>query len=120
MESDRILLRNFRVMAYCGVLDEEKLRRQPFEINAEVVVDLSAAGQSDDLADTINYGVLGDDIADLVETSRFALLEYFAQQVADLLLSDERATEVTVEILKLRPPMAHDLAASGVRITRTR
>ncbi len=120
MAPDRILLHNFRVMAYCGVLDEEQARRQPFQINAEVVVDLRAAGQTDDLADTINYGLLGDDIAGVVETGRFALLEYFAQQVADLLLSDERATEVMVEILKLRPPMAHDLAASGVRITRSR
>lgn len=107
-------------MAYCGVLDEEQARRQPFEINAEVVADLRAAGRSDDLADTINYGALGAEIAELVESERFALLEYFAQKVADVLLVDERATEVTVEILKLRPPMPQDLAASGVRITRSR
>jgi len=120
MEADRILLRNLRVMAFCGVLDEEQARRQPFEINAEVVVDLRAAGQSDDLDDTINYGELGENIAALVETNRFALLEFFAQRVADLLLADPRATEVTIEILKLRPPMAQDLAASGVRISRSR
>ena len=93
-------------MAYCGVLDEEQARRQPFEINAEVVADLGPAGQSDDLDDTINYGVLGDEIAQLIETGRFALLEYFAQQVADVLLADRRVIEATVEILKLRPPMA--------------
>ncbi len=107
-------------MAYCGVLDEEQARRQPFEINAEVFADLRAAGQSDDLNDTINYGVLGEQVAELVENGRFALLEYFAKQVADLLLADTKARQVTVEILKLRPPMAQDLAASGVRITRTR
>lgn len=107
-------------MAYCGVLHEEQARRQPFEINAEVFADLRAAGQSDDLNDTINYGVLGEQVAELVENRRFALLEYFAEQVADLLLADTKASQVTVEILKLRPPMAQDLAASGVRITRTR
>ena len=120
MHPDRILLRHFRVMAYCGVLEEEQARRQPFEINAEVAADLRAAGKSDDLNDTINYGILGENIEALVETGRFALLEHFAQQVADLLLADDKATEVTVEILKLRPPMAQDLAASGVRITRSR
>jgi len=107
-------------MAYCGVLEEEQARRQPFELNVEVAVDLAQAGQSDDLNDTINYGLLGDQIEELVEGSRFSLLEYFAQQVADLCLGFDKATEVTVEILKLRPPMAQDLAASGVRITRTR
>lgn len=120
MASDRILLRGLRVMAYCGVLDEEQARRQPFEINADVIADVAAAGQTDDLNDTINYGILGENIAALVETERFALLEYFAQQVADLLLADQKATEVEVEILKLRPPMAQDLAASGVRIVRSR
>ena len=107
-------------MAYCGVLDEEQARRQPFEINAEVTAALRAAGQSDELDDTINYGILGEKIQELVENSRFTLLEYFAQQVADLLLVDDKAIQVTVEILKLRPPMAQDLAASGVRITRSR
>ena len=107
-------------MAYCGVLDEEQARRQPFEINAKVFADLRQAGKSDDLNDTINYGILGEQIAELVENNRFTLLEYFAQQVADLLLADDKATAVTVEILKLRPPMAQDLAASGVTITRSR
>ena len=120
MEPDRILLRDIRVMAYCGVLDEEQQRRQPFQINAEVCADLTKAGQSDDLADTINYGILGENIAALAEGERFALLEFFAQKVADILLEDERVTEVVVEILKLRPPMAQDLAASGVRICRSR
>ena len=82
--------------------------------------DSDAEGSGDDLDDTINYGILGEQIAELVENNRFALLEYFAQQVADLLLADDKATKVTVEILKLRPPMAQDLAASGVQITRTR
>ena len=107
-------------MAYCGVLDEEQARRQPFEINAEVVADLRVAGKSDDLNATINYGVLGEQIAGSGENSRFALLEYFAQQVAERRLNDAKTSKVAVEILRLGPPMAQDLAASGVRITRNR
>ena len=61
-----------------------------------------------------------DRITALVAESRFALLEYFAQQVAELVLTDPKAHEVTVEVNKLRPPVAHDLATSGVRITRRR
>ena len=117
---DRILLRGLRVMAYCGVLPEEQARRQPFEIDAEVVTDMTAAGVSDDLADTIDYGALTQELADLVETGRFALLEYFSQRIADVLLGDPRAIEVTVEVRKLRPPVPQDLSASGVRVTRRR
>ena len=118
MSSDRIIIRGLRVLAYCGVLEEEKNRRQPFEINAEVVADLATAGQSDELADTINYGELTAALAELAETGRFSLLEYFAQQVADTLLRAPQASEVTVEVLKLRPPVPEDLDCSGVRITR--
>lgn len=119
MADDRIVLRGLRVMAYCGVLPEEQARRQPFEISAEVVTDMTEAGVSDDLADTIDYGALTDRLAELVERERFSLLEYFAQRIAEVLLGDSRAREATVEVLKLRPPVNHDLAASGVRITRT-
>ena len=118
MIADSILLRGLRVMAYCGVLDEEQARRQPFEINAEVVTDMVAAGRSDSLDDTINYGLLTAAIAALVEERRFALLEFFAAQIAEVLLEDPRVVEVTVEVFKLRPPVPEDLAASGVRITR--
>lgn len=107
-------------MAFCGVLDEEQARRQPFEISVEISTDMSAAGVSDDLADTINYGAVTDQIAALVATGRFALLEHFAHRVAAVILDDSKALEVTVEVLKLRPPLPHDLAASGVRITRSR
>ena len=40
MTTDRILLRDLRVMAYCGVLEEEQARRQPFQINIEVVAEM--------------------------------------------------------------------------------
>lgn len=120
MSADRILLRGLRVVAYCGVLPEEQARAQPFEINVEILSDLSAAGRSDDLADTIDYGAVADQLASLVTDNRFALLEHFAQRVADIILADAKAVEVTVEINKLRPPVAHDLASSGVRITRSR
>ena len=118
MADDRILLQGLRVMAHCGLLPEEIERRQPFEINAEVVTDMTAAGESDDLADTIDYGALVDAVADLAEHGRFMLLEYFAQRIASVLLEAQAATEATVEVLKLRPPVPHDLAASGVRVTR--
>lgn len=120
MADDRILLQGLRVLAFCGVLSEEQARRQPFEINAEIVTDMTAAGLSDDLVDTIDYGALTSELADLVENGRFALLEFFSQRIADVLLTDPRVVEVTVEVLKLRPPVPEDLAASGVRVTRQR
>ena len=120
MADDRILIHGLRVLAYCGVLAEEQSRRQPFEIDLEVLTDLRRAGETDELDDTIDYGALTDRVVDFATQARVALLEHFAHRIAGIALADERVAEVVVEVRKLRPPVPHDLASSGVRITRTR
>ena len=51
----------------------------------------------------------------------FELLEALAGAVAEATLaSDRRITAVTVDLRKLRPPLAVDIATVGVRITRRR
>lgn len=118
--TDCIVLRGLRVVAFCGLLPEELERPQPFEVNVEIEVDLTAAGASDDLNDTIDYGAVTDAIVALAAAGRFDLLEYFSARVAEAVLAFPEAHAVTVEIHKLRPPVPHDLATSGVRIHRTR
>ena len=47
-----------RLPASVGVLPEERERPQPLEVDLDVDVDLGAAGASDDLADTVDYGAV--------------------------------------------------------------
>jgi dihydroneopterin aldolase len=117
--SDRIELRGLRVLALCGVLPEERERAQPFEIDLEVEVDLSSAGRTDDLDDTIDYGRLCADVEAVADKEQFGLLERFAQRVAEVVLADPKVDAVTVSIRKLRPPVPQHLDTSGVRIRRT-
>ena len=118
--SDLIQLRGLRVLGICGVLPEERERAQPFEVDLDVEVDLAAAGRSDELGDTLDYGALAEVVAGAVNASRFALLEALADHISDVVLSDPRALAVTVTVRKLRPPVPLDLASSGVRIRRAR
>lgn len=106
-------------MAYCGILPEEVERRQPFEIDVDVECDLRAAGQSDDLNNTIDYGGLVAAIEELAINNRYGLLERFASDVASAVLVPDLATAATVTVRKLRPPVPQDLASSGVTIRRT-
>jgi dihydroneopterin aldolase/2-amino-4-hydroxy-6-hydroxymethyldihydropteridine diphosphokinase len=82
------------------------------------VADLRAAGQSDDLGDTLDYGALVEMVAKVVSGERFQLLERLAERIAEVVLGDARATSVTVSVRKLRPPVPLDVATAGVRITR--
>jgi len=117
--TDRIELRGLRVLALCGVLPEERERRQPFEIDLDVEADLTSAGQTDDLDDTIDYGRLCADVDAIADNEQFGLLERFAQRVAEVVLADPKVDAVTVSIRKMRPPVPQHLDSSGVRIRRT-
>ncbi len=120
MTPDSIEVRSLDVLAFCGVLPEEKARRQPFRIDIDLWLDLSAAGGSDDLAKTVNYGDLIDKLVVLADEIRVSLLEVFAQAIADVALSYELVDAVTVRVRKLRPPVEADVETTGVRIHRKR
>jgi dihydroneopterin aldolase len=118
---DRIELRGLRVTGRVGVLPFEREADQPLELDLDLAVDLAAAGASDDLGDTVDYGAVCDAVAAAVGEGHVALLERLAARVVDAVLAvDPAIAAVTVAVRKLRPPVPHDLATSGVRIVRER
>jgi len=120
-DRDRIELRGLRVVGTIGVLAEERMRAQPFEVDVDLYVDLLAAGRSDALADTVDYGAVTRSVEEVVATEQHQLLERVAQRIAEVVLDGHPLVdEISVTVRKLRPPVAHDLSTSGVRVTRRR
>ena len=117
---DTVELRGIRVTGTHGVLPEERTRAQPFEVDLDITLDLSPAGQSDDLADTADYGEIVTTVATIVGGEHCALLERLADRIAASVLADARVAAVTVAVRKLRPPVPVDMASAGVRIQRCR
>jgi 7,8-dihydroneopterin aldolase/epimerase/oxygenase len=116
--ADRIELHRLRAVGTHGALPEEQDRAQPFEVDVELDVDLGAAGRSDALADTVDYGELASRVAAVVTDERHTLLERLAQRIAETALADPRVESVTVTVRKLRPPVPVDLASAAVRVVR--
>lgn len=119
-QPDRIELRALRAVGFCGALPQEQEQPQPFEIDLDLIVELSEAGRSDQLSDTVDYGEMAQVVSVIVTESRFVLLERMAEVIADAMLGHARVQAVTVTVRKLRPPVPVDLATSGVTITRNR
>ena len=118
---DRIELRGLRVTARVGVPPIEREQAQPLEVDLDVVVDLAGPGASDDLADNVHYGAVCDAVVRAIGTGHVALLERLAELVAQAVLGvDPRIVAVDLSVRKLRPPVPHDLATSGVHVVRTR
>ena len=119
--NDRIEIRDLRLTGVHGVLPEERERAQPFSLDIVAWLDMDAAQQSDDLADTVDYGALAAAAADVVGGRSYRLLEALAGRLANaLLITDPRLEAVEVTVRKLRPPLALDVGSTGVRVRRAR
>ena len=115
---DRIELRGLRALGTHGALPEEQLRAQPFEVDVDVAIDLRKPGDTDALADTLDYGALAEAVERVITKERFQLLERLAERIAEEVRLDRRVESATVTVRKLRPPVAVDLSSAAVTITR--
>lgn len=118
---DRLALLGLTASGHHGWFPEERAEGQRFRVDVVLGVDTRPAATSDDLADTVDYGAVCDGVVATVGERHVALLEALASRVADAVLAlDGRIAAVEVAVRKLRPPVPHDLATSGVRIARAR
>lgn len=122
---DSIELRGVRAVGCHGLLPEERERAQPFEVDLDLELDLSRAGRSDDLADTVDYGAVAEAVRAEIEGPHSDLLEHLADRIARRAVATAGAgadrpvvTAVEVCVRKLRPPVPADMASAGVRIRR--
>ena len=121
--SDRIVLTNMVFPGRHGVGDLERASAQPFEVDVEVVRDLAAAAQADDLALTIDYGEVFRICRAVVEGPSRRLIETLAEEIAARVLElgpEPGADEVTVRVRKPAVPLAGQLDHAGVEIVRRR
>lgn len=117
--SDRIEIRGLRSAAVVGVLPEERERPQPVELDLTMWVDLTAAGESDRIDDTVDYAEVCSRVGAVVSEKRPRLLELLAACVADeVLAADDRIEVVEVSVRKTAAPVGQLVDSVGVRIRR--
>ncbi|MBN0974063.1 MULTISPECIES: dihydroneopterin aldolase [Gordonia] len=118
--ADRIELRGLKVRGNHGVFDHERADGQDFYIDVVLWLDLRAAGESDDLADTVDYGALAQQVAGIVGGEPRNLIEKVGAEVAESIMTDERidACEVTVHKPSAPIPLTFDDVAVVTRRSR--
>ena len=115
---DRIVINNLFLRTITGINDDERANRQDVLVNLTLETDTRIPGRTDDIADAVNYRSMTKQVIDLVEGSRFFLVEKMAEEIAALCLTDERVSRATVSVEK---PAALRFARSvGVTIERSR
>ena len=99
-EQDRLELLGLEVACVIGDLPEERGREQRLLVDASLACDLSAAGASDALSDTVDYAALAETIRETLREARCHMIERAAECVARVCLADRRVREVRVRIEK--------------------
>ncbi len=115
---DRILISDLAARCIIGVNDEERREKQDVLINLSLYADLSRACKSDRFGDTVDYRNMKKRIVNMVEESRYYLVEALAEAVADICLSDPKVTEAKVRVEK--PSALRFARTVGVEIIRSR
>ena len=113
--TDHIDLKGIEVLAKHGVLESEQLHAQIFLIDVSAFLDLSSAGRSDDLNDTIDYGELALEVREVVGSESHALIEKVAHSVADVVLAHEAIGRAVVTVHKPDAPV--DLVFHDISVT---
>ena len=118
--ADQIEISGLRAVTIVGALPHEREIPQPLEIDLSFDVDLHDPGRTDELGDTVHYGLVADRVVAVVEESKDILLERLVARIADEVLAFDRVEAVEVRLTKVRPPLAVDAVSTSVRIRRTR
>lgn len=122
MSLDSVFIEGMRLSAHIGVTAEERDMPQVLRFDLELRCDLRRAGESDEVADTLDYGAVYQQVVDVVESTRCKLLEHLAEKIAATLLGTIPAcAEVRVRVGKpaLFPTTGRS-GMPGVEITRNR
>jgi dihydroneopterin aldolase len=115
-----IKLRNIKVFAYHGCLDEEGKIGSDYRVDLKVKGDLSLSAKTDALKDTIDYVHLNQIVKEEMAV-RSKLLETVAERIINRVLEELLIVQkVTVDVSKINPPIGGNVQMVTVRRSKSR
>ncbi|QYB15575.1 2-amino-4-hydroxy-6-hydroxymethyldihydropteridine diphosphokinase [Schaalia turicensis] len=115
---DVITLRGLYVEAAHGVFDFEHDAPQPFIVDCALWVDTSASSSSDDIADTVSYALVADEITSIVSGPSVKLIETLGNAIARRLLRLAHVLGVEVTVHKPQAPLEQPFVDVSVTVRR--
>ena len=117
----KVGLAGIEIFGRHGVFPAERELGQKFVVDLALELTGCPAGESDALAETVDYAALADVVARIVGGEPVALLERLAAMVADAVLArDARIGAVEVTVHKPQVALPHALDEAWVSLRRER
>ncbi len=113
---DKVIIKDLLARGIIGINDWEREKPQDILINLVLFGDLSRAGETDDIADCINYRTISKQAQAHAETAQRFTVEALAADIARLCLEQDRVERVRVRVEK--PGAVRFAGSVGVEIER--
>ena len=106
--------------AFHGVHATEREIGGKYAVQIEMLADVNASCQTDDLADTVDYAAVSKRVEQIMNLPQ-NLIEKVAADIANALLNlDSRIVRITVTVEKHNPPLNQNIGFTSVVITQSR
>jgi dihydroneopterin aldolase len=120
MTTDEIAITGIRAVGHHGVYAHERRDGQEFVADVVLALSLRRAAATDDVADTVHYGELAEQVAGILSGDPVDLLETVAERIAAAALAYPVVDAVTVTVHKPQAPIAVPFGDVSVTVRRTR
>ncbi|MET7289104.1 dihydroneopterin aldolase [Streptomyces sp. NPDC005573] len=117
---DRVALRGLKARGHHGVFPKEREEGQTFIVDLVLGLDTRQAAADDDLARTVHYGIVAEEVVAVVGGEPVNLIETLADRIARTCLKHEGVEEVEVCVHKPDAPITVPFDDVTVTITRRR
>ena len=115
---DKIKISDLEVYYHVGVPEEERAKPQRLLVSIEMEHDFTSAISRDNLAETIDYYAVSQQVLKFGEDCHWQLIETLAADIAAMVLEDFRPRTVSVEVKKFVIPQAAYVSVSVRREAR--
>ena len=118
---DRISLKGVRARGFHGVFDSERVDGQEFVVDVDLgVISVAKAAMTDELAHTVDYGAVAQEVVSAVEGPPMNLIEKLAVLIAERCLTFDHVRAVRVTVHKPQAPIPVPFDDVAVTVTRAR
>jgi len=115
---DKVIIKDLVARGVIGVYDWERAKPQEILINIILFGDLSKAGDTDDIEDSINYKTVAKGAQALAENCERLTVEALANDIVNFCLETNGVLKVIVRVEK--PGAVRFANSVGVEIERTK
>ncbi len=114
---DQIFIKDLLIRGVIGISEKEREQPQDILVNVVISADISKAGETDNVEDSVNYRTVAKKILAHVEKIQRYTVEALATDIARLVLAEPQVVSVRVRVEK--PGAVRFSKSVGVEIERS-